>query len=285
MIMTEGTRSRQNWKDKLYLIIFRSSTSKGKLFDVCLLAAIILSVLVVLLDSVPRIHAQMGMFFHSVEWGFTLIFTLEYLLRIIVLNDKWKYVLSPIGIIDLLAILPTYLSLFFIGYQYLIVLRSLRLLRVFRIFKLWRFMQASSFLVKALYNSYRKIMLFMLFLILMVIIVGSLMYIVEGNSPGFESIPNSIYWAVVTMTTVGYGDISPATPIGKFISIMVMLCGYSIIAVPTGILTSEMARSMKGGKSAIKCNRCGAAGHSKDARYCRICAEPLTKEATGGSES
>ena len=275
--MTERINSQHDWKDKLYIVIFRSSTRKGKLFDIGLLAAIIISVLVVLLDSVATIHARFGTLFFLLEWTFTILFTIEYILRILVLERKWKYIFSIIGIIDLLAILPTYLSIFFIGYQYLIVLRSLRLLRVFRIFKLWRFMQASSFILKALYSSYRKILLFMIFIVLVVIIIGSFMYIIEANNPGFESIPNSIYWAVVTITTVGYGDVSPATPMGKFISVVVMLCGYSIIAVPTGILTSEMARAIHKRKSPKNCERCGAEDHAADARYCRICAEPLAQ--------
>ncbi len=273
--MTIRINSRHDWKDKLYIVIFRSTTPKGKIFDICLLTAIVLSVLVVLLDSVPNIHVRYGSLFRVLEWTFTILFTIEYTLRILVLEQKWKYILSVIGIVDLLAILPSYLGVFFPGYQYLIVLRCLRLLRVFRIFKLWRFMEASTFIVKALYSSYRKIMLFMLFLVLVVIIIGSVMYIIEDRSPGFESIPNSIYWAVVTITTVGYGDIAPSTPLGKFISVLVMLCGYSIIAVPTGILTSEMAKAMRAGTDHLVCPRCGAKGHSKDARYCRVCAEPL----------
>lgn len=273
--MTERINSQHDWKDRLYIIIFRSTTRKGKIFDICLLTAIVASVAIVLLDSVPEMRASHHGLFRILEWTFTVLFTIEYILRITVLERKWKYILSLMGIIDLLAILPAYLGIFFVDYQYLIVLRSLRLLRVFRIFKLWRFMQASSFIVKALYNSYRKIMLFMLFLILTVIIIGSVMYIIEDGTTGFESIPNSIYWAVVTITTVGYGDVSPATPLGKFISVMVMLCGYSIIAVPTGILTSEMARAFRSGKNIAPCPRCGATGHAPDARYCRVCAQRL----------
>lgn len=269
----------KDWKQNLYVIIFRSDTPSGKLFDICLLIAILLSILVVLLDSVPKIHAIYGAYFHVVEWTFTVLFTIEYILRILVFKKRWKYVFSVLGIIDLLSILPTYLGIFYADYQYLIVLRSLRLLRIFRIFKLWRFMEASSFIVKALYNSYRKIMFFMMFLVLLVIVIGSLMYIIEADSPGFESIPNSMYWAVVTITTVGYGDVAPVTSVGKFLSVIVMLCGYSIIAVPTGILTSEMARAIRtGGVGDRSCKRCGADGHADDARYCRICAESLLTE-------
>jgi len=280
--MKKTATEKQDWKENLYIVIFRSDTPRGKLFDICLLAAILLSVLVVLLDSVPKIHAVYGSFFYALEWTFTVLFTVEYILRILVFKKRWKYVFSVLGIIDLLAILPTYLGIFFAGYQYLIVLRSLRLLRIFRIFKLWRFMEASNFIVKALYSSYRKIMFFMMFLVLLVIIIGSLMYIIEEDSPGFESIPNSIYWAVVTITTVGYGDVAPVTSLGKFLSVIVMLCGYSIIAVPTGILTSEMARAMRTGSRGRTCKRCGADNHADDARYCRICAEPLITEEPKG---
>lgn len=271
--------SKHDWKDKLYLIVFRHNTPGGKLFDVILLIAILLSVFIVLIDSIPSVHTQYGTLFYILEWTFTILFTIEYILRIICLQRKWKYIFSPMGIIDLLSILPTYLSILFVGYQYLLVVRSLRLLRVFRIFKLWRFLEAGSFIIRALYSSYRKIMLFMLFIILAVIIIGSFMYIVESGTPGFESIPNSIYWAVVTITTVGYGDVSPATPLGKFLAVLVMLCGYSIIAVPTGILTSEMAKAMKVGGDSRTCGRCGTKEPRHDARYCRICGEPL-KERT-----
>ena len=268
--------SKHDWKDILYVIIFRASTPAGKNFDLGLLIAIVISVLIVLADSVPAIHAQHGEILYVLEWVFTVLFTIEYIFRIIIIERKWKYILSVVGIIDLIAIIPTYLSIFLIGYQYLIVLRSLRLLRIFKILKLKNFQMAGSSISLALHSSYRKILIFMMFISLLVVIVGSIMYIVEEDTPGFESIPNSIYWAVVTITTVGYGDVSPATSMGKFFSIIVMLCGYSIIAVPTGIVTMEMARAREMTQGSKKeCPRCGAKEQPENARYCYQCGERI----------
>lgn len=268
--------SKHDWKDKLYVIIFRASTPAGKNFDLWLLIAIVISVLIVLIDSVPAIHAKHGEILYVLEWVFTLLFTIEYILRIIIIERKRKYVLSAMGIIDLISIIPTYLSIFLIGYQYLIVFRSFRLLRIFKILQLKNFQNAGSYISSALYNSYRKILIFMMFISLLVVIIGSIMYIVEEDTPGFESIPNSIYWAVVTITTVGYGDVSPITSMGKFFSIIVMLCGYSIIAVPTGIVTMEMARARDMLKISDKeCTRCGTKDQPGSGRYCYRCGEKL----------
>ena len=267
--------SKHDWKDVLYLIIFRANTKGGKNFDIALLIAILLSVATILLDSVPSIHSKYGSLLLVFEWTFTILFTIEYILRIIIVNRKKKYVLSINGVIDFLSILPAYLSIFLISYQYLMVLRSLRLLRVFKILNLSRFQSAGRYISKALFNSYRKIIIFMMFIILTVIIIGSFMYLIERDTPGFESIPRAIYWAVVTITTVGYGDVSPQTPLGQFLSVIVMLCGYSIIAVPTGIITTEMAKERKHGESIHNCPRCGKYGHRVDARYCFSCAEKL----------
>jgi voltage-gated potassium channel len=261
-------------KNRLYVIIFRDSTPAGRRFNIVLLSAIILSVVVVLLDSEPLVHQRYGRWLYALEWVFTILFTIEYALRIYCLEKKEKYIFSAMGIIDLIAILPTYLSLLVFGYQYLLVVRSLRLLRVFRLFKLRQYLAESRFILHALYQSYRKIALFLMFLVIVVIIMGALMYLVEDGSHGFTSIPDSIYWAVVTITTVGYGDIAPVTSLGKFLSVLIMLSGYSIIAVPTGIITSEMARARRGNPG-LKCPRCGAGGHPPDTRYCRICAEPM----------
>ncbi len=263
------------WREKLFNIMYRSDTRAGKLFDVMLLAGILLSVVVVLLDSMPYFHARYASFLYILEWSFTILFVIEYALRILCVKNEWRYIFSLMGIIDFLAILPTFLSLLYVGSQYLLVVRSLRLLRIFRIFKLWHYIDDSRFIVKALLSSYRKINIFLLFIIIVVVIVGSIMYLVEGGKNGFNSIPDSIYWAVVTITTVGYGDISPVTPVGKFLSVLLMLCGYSIIAVPTGIVSSEMAKEMKRGDNKVTCSRCGKEEHSKDARYCRICGERL----------
>lgn len=268
--------SKHDWKDKLYVIIFRSTTPLGKKFDLWLLIAIVISVLIVLADSVPAVHARHGEILYVLEWVFTLLFTIEYILRIIIVERKAKYIFSVIGLIDLIAIIPTYLSIFLVGYQFLIVFRSLRLLRIFKILQLKNFQHAGAYISSALYNSYRKILIFLMFITLLVVIIGSIMYIIEDDTPGFESIPNSIYWAVVTITTVGYGDVSPLTPLGKFLSIMVMLCGYSIIAVPTGIVTMEMVRTRD--RSALpteSCPRCGQKDHPAHARYCFTCGERL----------
>ena len=268
--------SKHDWKDKLYVIIFRATTPAGKSFDLWLLIAIVISVLIVLADSVPAIHAKHGEILYVLEWVFTLFFTIEYIIRIIIIERKKKYVLSAMGIIDLIAIIPTYLSIFLIGYQYLIVFRSLRLLRIFKILKLRNFQIAGTSISLALYSSYRKILIFMMFISLLVVIIGSVMYIVEEDTPGFESIPHAIYWAVVTITTVGYGDVSPATSTGKFFSIIVMLCGYSIIAVPTGIVTMEMARARELLQSSKKgCPRCGKKDLPGNARFCSRCGEKI----------
>ena len=270
--------SKHDWKDILYIIIFRANTPAGRRFDISLLIAIFLSVIVILVDSVPSLHFRYGSTLYFLEWTFTILFTIEYILRIIIIKRKFKYIFSMLGIIDLLSILPAYLSIIYTSYQFFMVLRSLRLLRIFKILNIHSFLNAGNFISKALYNSYRKILIFMMFIVLLVIIIGSVMYIVEKDTPGFESIPNSIYWAVVTITTVGYGDISPATSLGKFFSIIVMICGYSIIAVPTGIVTSEMYRSREVDDAEVvknPCPRCGHRGSRKNARYCDNCGERL----------
>ncbi|MEO6818740.1 MAG: ion transporter [Ginsengibacter sp.] len=273
--------SKHDWRDILYIIIFRANTRAGRRFDLSLLIAIFFSVIVILLDSVPSIHFKYGHILFVIEWGFTILFTIEYILRIIIIERKFKYIFSMLGLIDLLSILPAYLSIFYASYQFFLVLRSLRILRIFKILNIHSFLHAGQFISTALQNSYRKILLFMMFIILFVIIVGSIMYIVEKDTPGFESIPNSIYWAVVTITTVGYGDVSPITSFGKFLSVIVMLCGYSIIAVPTGIVSSEMYRSRDTEETGEKkniCPRCGFKGLRKNARYCDTCGERLPNE-------
>ena len=267
--------SKHDWKDVLYVIIFRATTKAGKRFDIWLLVAIFLSVIVILLDSVPSIHLKYGKLLYIIEWTFTVLFTIEYILRIIIIERKWKYIFSRLGLIDFLSILPAYLGIFYASYQFLMVLRSLRILRIFKIFQVKGFLNAGNFISRALFNSYRKILIFMMFIVLLVIIIGSFMYIIEKDTPGFESIPNAIYWAVVTITTVGYGDISPMTSLGKFLSVLVMLCGYSIIAVPTGIVTAEMSRNRDLQESLTDCPRCGASHQREMARYCYRCGESL----------
>jgi len=233
---------RPAWKENIYKIIFAADTPTGKLFDIALLIFILLSVIAVLLDSVPSIHQQYGIALLAAEWFFTIIFTIEYVLIIISARKTSAYVLSFYGIIDLLAILPTYLSLVLVGTQFLLVIRILRLLRVFRILKLARFVGASVQLVIAMKQSRHKIIIFLEVVITLVIIMGSLMYLIEGPENGFTSIPRSIYWAIITLTTVGYGDIVPQTVLGQALASVIMIIGYAIIAVPTGIISVEMAR-------------------------------------------
>jgi voltage-gated potassium channel len=269
----EGTRP---WQHRLHEIIYESNTTAGKLFDISLLVLIITSILVVTMDSIGRLHVLYGNLFQSMEWTFTALFTIEYILRLICIRKPWKYVFSFLGLIDLLAIIPSYLSIFFAGAQSLLVFRALRLMRVFRIFKLSHFLSEMQFLGIAIRGSARKISIFMLVVVFLVIILGSIMYLVERGQNGFTSIPDSIYWAIVTITTVGYGDISPATSLGKFVASLIMLIGYGIIAVPTGIVTTEMAAAMrKKDQQAEACLNCGREGHDADARFCKYCGAKL----------
>jgi voltage-gated potassium channel len=229
-----------------------------------------------MLDSVESIRSQHGKLFTALEWGFTFFFTIEYVLRLISIRKPLKYITSFFGIIDLLAIIPSYLSIFLTGAQSLLVLRALRLLRIFRIFKLTHFMSEMQFLGVAIRGSLRKISIFMLFVLSLVAILGSLMYLIENRQNGFSSIPSSLYWAIVTITTVGYGDIAPVTPLGKFVASIIMLLGYGIIAVPTGIVSTEMAIAARNRKSNNQaCPNCGKEGHDEDAKFCKFCGSQL----------
>ncbi|QNS42239.1 ion transporter [Chryseobacterium manosquense] len=261
------------WKRLVFNIIFKSDTKLGLLFDLILLVLILLSTFIVMMESVSIFDAKLHSLFVFLEIIITIFFTIEYALRIITIRNKKSYIFSFFGIIDFLAILPFYLSLFIPVTKYFLILRMLRMLRVFRIFNLMDFMNDGYLIVRALKHSSRKIYIFLLFLVIFCVIVGSLMFMVEGHREGFESIPQSIYWAVVTITTVGYGDVSPVTPLGKFLSILLMLSGYSIIAVPTGIVTAEM-RNKRQNLEKI-CGRCGNDDVDDDARYCKICGEKL----------
>lgn len=243
--MKKDLAGKGNWKKFLFEIIYESETFGGKFFNVALVGCIILGVFVVLLDSVEEIHARYGKALLILEWAITILFSIEYLLRALCIKKPQNYIFSPMGCVDLMAILPAYLSLFFAGTQYLVVIRAFRILRVFRILKLWNFIEASHMLVKALYTSAMKIGVFLLFVVVLVIILGSLMHLIEGGKHGFENIPRSIYWAIVTLTTVGYGDISPKTSWGRLFASCIMLFGYAILAVPTGIVTSELIKSAK----------------------------------------
>lgn len=271
-----GKPSPKTWQAHLHEIIYESEKPEGKAFDVALLSCILISIVVVILDSVQTLHAKYGRAFIILEWIFTGIFTIEYILRLICIRRPLKYVFSLLGIIDLLALIPSYLSVFFVGAQSLLVFRALRLLRIFRIFKLVHFLSELRFLSVAVLNSLRKISIFILFVLVMVVILGSIIYLVEGPNNGFTSIPQSIYWAIVTITTVGYGDIAPVTPLGKVIASFIMLLGYGIIAVPTGIVTTEMALAAhRKDQSNHACPACGQEGHDRDAKYCKHCGAAL----------
>lgn len=268
-------------KEKLHEIIFEADTGAGKAFDVVLLMLILASVLVVSLESVPVLHDRYLTTFTILEWVFTIAFTIEYLLRLYCVLQPWKYATSFFGIIDLLAILPTYLSIFITGAQGLIVIRGLRLLRVFRIFKLGHFIKEGVVLIRALQASRNKIIVFMMFVVLMVTIIGAVMYLVEGGrNDSFSSIPKGIYWAIVTLTTVGYGDITPITGLGQFLSALVMILGYAVLAVPTGIVSVELMQSEKKFSEITTqaCPFCGQEGHDPDAVFCKHCGNPLHPE-------
>jgi voltage-gated potassium channel len=270
-------QNQRDWRFRLHEIIYESNTAAGKAFDVGLLIAIFTSILVVMIDSVASIHQEHGRLLQIVEWCYTALFTVEYVLRLISIRKPMRYVFSPLGIIDLVALIPSYLSIFFIGAQSLLVFRALRLLRIFRIFKLSRFLTEINFLTIALKGSLRKISIFLLTVLTLTVILGSIMYLVEKKENGFSNIPESIYWAIVTITTVGYGDISPVTPMGKFVASVVMLIGYAIIAVPTGILTHDLAMAAKKEKKELPeaCPNCGREGHDGDATFCKFCGAAL----------
>ena len=272
-------RSEQNlrpgpapWQKGLFRIVFESDTPGGRRFDITLLFLILFSVLVVCLETVSSLQTRYGPALRAAEWVFTITFTLEYVVRLAVVSRPRVYATSFFGLVDLIAALPAYLSLLFSGSQYLLVVRSLRLLRVFRILKLAPYIAEGSSLAAALAASRRKIFVFLAFVLTAVLIIGALMYQIEGPQSGFTSIPISVYWAIVTLTTVGYGDIAPETPLGRFVAGLVMILGYGVIAVPTGIVTVELAAGRGRGRV---CSRCNVEGHEPDAKYCKYCGEHL----------
>ena len=264
------------WRSKLHEVIFEADTPAGKAFDVALLVAILASVLVVVLESVPSVRSNHGRKLWAVEWVFTILFTVEYLLRLLAVRQPARYVRSFFGIVDLLAVLPTYLSVLLPGAQAFLVVRALRLLRVFRILKLGEFLGEARLLTLALKASVRKILVFLTVVLVLVLIIGSVMYLVETPESGFTSIPQSIYWAIVTLTTVGYGDIAPQTVLGRILASLVMILGYGLIAVPTGIVTVELSQA---GRTKVvstqACPSCGLQGHDPDARHCKHCGASL----------
>ena len=271
-----GEPSRlHGWRAKVHEVIFEADTPAGKAFDILLIVAILFSVVIVSLESVPEVRAQYGQQLRTAEWVITILFTIEYILRLLCVERPAAYATSFFGIVDLLAILPTYISVLIPGTQALTVVRVLRLLRIFRVLKLVQYVSEARTLSSALRASSKKIFVFLFAVVIIVVIVGSLMYLVEGPVNGFDSIPRSIYWAVVTLTTVGYGDIAPGTSLGRFIAVCVMILGYGIIAVPTGIVTRELVREDRSRFTTRVCRSCNAEGHDTDAEYCKACGRPL----------
>jgi len=272
--MTDSDTSdttQETRKEQLYRIIFGTNTPAGKLFDLVLIYTILLSVVVVILESVTHLSAEYGMAIGAVEWMFTLFFTIEYAARIYCSPNPWRYIISFYGIVDVLSIVPSYVSLFYGDISYLLVIRLLRVLRIFRVLKLVRYLQEANLLTRSIFGARRKIFIFFTVVLVAATVFGSLMFIVEGPENGFTSIPKSIYWTIVTITTVGYGDITPHTVLGQLIATMAMLTGYSIIAVPTGIFTAELAQELQRQRDLRSCANCGLVGHENDADYCRRC--------------
>jgi voltage-gated potassium channel len=272
-----GPAARAEWRDWLEVVIFGTDTRAGQAFDVALLITILLSILAVMLETVAEIAAEHGAGLRAAEWVFTGLFAVEYALRLVSARGAGRYARSPLGIIDLLAVLPTPLSLVIPGAQSLLVIRGLRLLRVFRVFKLAGYMGEANVLVTALRSSRRKVGVFLGTILVLVLILGSAMYLVEGAANGFTSIPRAMYWAIVTMTTVGYGDIAPQTVLGQILAAVVMIIGYAIIAVPTGIVSAELIEASRH-PPANACPSCGSPGQPLDARFCKDCGARLVGE-------
>tara|TARA_B100001248_G_scaffold254447_1_gene232849 strand:+ start:1428 stop:2243 length:816 start_codon:yes stop_codon:yes gene_type:complete len=262
-------------REKIYEIIFEAETKAGKIFDIALLWMIIASVATVVIESMEAYRLEYGQIFLNLEYFFTAVFSIEYILRLYSSPKPFRYIFSFYGIIDLLAIIPGYMTLFFDGGASLMVIRGFRLLRFFRLFKLSRYVGEGDILIKALKASRYKIVVFLVTVFGLAVTVGALMYVIEGQEHGFTSIPKGIYWAIVTITTVGYGDISPQTPLGQALAMVVMIMGYGIIAVPTGIVSVELAEAKRTTLFTETCGHCMTEGHEKDAKYCRICGEPL----------
>lgn len=273
--MTRNRPKKESWRTEWYDIIFESDTPRGKLFDVILLFFILGSLLAIMVESVPSILDKHRLFFRYAEWTFTGVFTIEYLVRLIIVQKKRKYILSFYGIIDLLSILPTYLALILVGAQYFMVLRAFRLIRVFRVLKMVRFLGEAQVLGSALRASRIKITVFLVAVMCVVFVMGTVMFIVEGPENGFTSIPTSIYWCIVTLTTVGYGDIAPHTVGGQIIASAIMIMGYGIIAVPTGIVTNEIGKAHVKNRASkpFMCPNCDDVDHHLDAKFCKSCGQ------------
>ena len=272
-----NNKQNHNWKVRLHVVIFGTDTPLGKAFDLLLLIFILLSILVVMLESVQEIEQTYGKIIKIAEWTFTIVFTIEYILRIITTNRPKKYIFSFFGIIDFLAVIPTYLTILLADSQYLLVVRAIRLIRVFRILKLSRYLGEGKLIADALKASREKIVVFLGGVLTLATIMGTLMYLVESPDDGFTSIPRSVYWAIVTLTTVGYGDIAPQTVIGQILASIIMIMGYSIIAVPTGIVTSELVKGPRKKDNEITCTNCNQKGHDANAHFCKYCGTELIK--------
>jgi voltage-gated potassium channel len=268
---------RTKFRHKLHSILFEADTPSGKVFDVLLIILIVLSVLAVMLETIEPLDRKYHLIFLYVEWGITIIFTIEYMLRIYSVSKPFRYIFSFYGIIDFLAILPLYLSLVFVGTQSFAIIRALRLLRIFRVFKLGQYMDQGRIIMLSMKRSIPKIAVFLYFVILMVVVFGSIMYLIEGGTnESFDSIPRTVYWAIVTLTTVGYGDIAPITPLGQFLAAIVMIMGYAVIAVPTGIISAEIIKHRDSKEITTQaCHHCMKEGHDVNAKYCKHCGEKL----------
>jgi voltage-gated potassium channel len=290
--MTPGSEAEvlgkpeEPWRRRLFEIIFESETRAGRAFDKVIIAAILVSVAVVVADSVPALHQRFRAAFDATEWFFTVLFTVEYLARLASVKRQLRYALSFFGIVDLVSVLPTYLAMLFPETHALIDVRILRLLRIFRIFKLTDYIVEYQMLGEALAASRRKILVFLSAVLMVVLILGTLLYVVEGPEHGFKDIPTSVYWAVTTITTVGFGDITPKTDAGRFIAAVMMLIGWGTLAVPTGIVTAEMTarRHVRPAVLSRTCGNCGASGYGPEARYCQMCGTllPLRENADAG---
>ncbi|MGJ8731841.1 MAG: ion transporter [Cellulophaga sp.] len=277
----KNEKPSKRWKAKIHEIIYGTHTPAGKLFDILLLVLIVYSVIIVMLESVPRFDTKYHEFLNISEWVVTILFSIEYILRVIIINKPKKYIFSFFGIIDFLSTVPKYLAFFFMGSQYFTAFRALRLLRVFRILKLVRFVGESNKLINALRASRTKISVFVFFVLIISVLLGTLMYLIEGPDHGFNSIPHSVYWTIVTLTTVGYGDISPQTPLGQFLATLIMIIGYGVIAVPTGIVSAEYASNLNTKKTMDEgrsCPNCSCEIKRSDADYCRKCGYNLNQE-------
>lgn len=275
--MTTDTPQLSPLRQTLYTVIFGTDTRAGRNFDIALIIAIFASVAAVLLDSIGHVHTNHGDLLWIIEWSFTLLFTVEYALRIYCTPQRKRYVFSFFGLVDLLALIPTYLALVVSGSHFLVVIRLLRVLRIFRVLKLVRYWSEANVIASALWSARRKVSVFLFTVVILMVIFGSLMFVIEGPANGFTSIPRSIYWAVVTITTVGYGDIAPQTMLGQALAAMAMIVGYAIIAVPTGIVGAEIYRATARQSQRTSCPACGRHGHDSDAEHCKYCGAALGK--------